>query len=492
MRFLKVVPAIALLALSAHVALAQPAAERFNAVRHDPQRLRRFLEAMPKGGDLHNHLTGSVFAESYLQWAADDKLCLDTKQLAIVPTCAGDSLVPAANALTSSTLYQQMLDAMSMRQFRSVTESGHDHFFGTFSKFGAVSRTHAPAMTAEVIHRFAVENVDYVEMIFSPDRGAAARIGNDLPSGADFATMRDQLLASAAFRSMLDGARKSIDEATGGVRDHLHCGKPDAMAGCDTDLRFVYEAHRGFPRGQLFAELVAGFELASSDRRMVGLNPVMPEDGYVSMTTFTDLMAMFAFLRPLYPKVRLSTHAGELAPGLVPPEGLRFHIRDSVEIAKADRIGHGVDVARETNEPQLLREMAERHVAVEVCLTSNDVILGVTGKHHPLPLYLAAGVPVALASDDPGVSRIDLTNEFQRAVEEFGLGYDDLVRFARNSIEYSFLEGSSLFLDHDYAHVAEECRAASSRCDAFLTANAKARVQWKLERRLLAFDGGDR
>src|SRR5437660_2283412 len=121
MRSLKVVPAIALFALSAAVAFAQPAAEQFHAVRHDPQRLRQFLEAMPKGGELHNHLTGSVFAESYLQWAADDQICIDTKQLAMVSPCTDDS-VPAANALTSSTLYQQMLDAMSMRQFRPIGE----------------------------------------------------------------------------------------------------------------------------------------------------------------------------------------------------------------------------------------------------------------------------------------------------------------------------------------------------------------------------------
>src|SRR5258708_34670859 len=87
--------AILLVTLAAAVAVAQPAAERFNAGRHNPLRLRQFLEARPKGGDLHNHLTGSVFAESYLQWAAADKLCLDTKQRAIVSTCTGESLGPA-------------------------------------------------------------------------------------------------------------------------------------------------------------------------------------------------------------------------------------------------------------------------------------------------------------------------------------------------------------------------------------------------------------
>ena len=98
-------------------------------------------------------------------------------------------------------------------------------------------------------------------------------------------------------------------------------------------------------------------------------------------------------------------HAGELAPGLVPPEGLTFHIRDSVEIAGAERIGHGVDMMHETNAAGLLDEMAARHVMVEICLTSNEVILGISGRDHPLGTYRRHGVPVALATDDEGVAR---------------------------------------------------------------------------------------
>ena len=48
----------------------------------------------------------------------------------------------------------------------------------------------------------------------------------------------------------------------------------------------------------------------------------------------------------------------------------------------------------------LLRTMADRRVLVEINLTSNDVILGVTGKEHPLPLYRKYGVPVALSTDE--------------------------------------------------------------------------------------------
>ena len=37
-------------------------ARYFDSVRHDPVRLLSFLQQMPKGGDLHNHLSGAVYA----------------------------------------------------------------------------------------------------------------------------------------------------------------------------------------------------------------------------------------------------------------------------------------------------------------------------------------------------------------------------------------------------------------------------------------------
>ena len=83
--------------------------------------------------------------------------------------------------------------------------------------------------------------------------------------------------------------------------------------------------------------------------------------------------------------MHISLHAGELAPGLVPPEGLCCHIRLAVEVAIAERIGHGVDVMCEDSPYDLLKEMAAKHVMVEINLTSNEVILGVTESSIPSP-----------------------------------------------------------------------------------------------------------
>ncbi|HKT25990.1 MAG TPA: hypothetical protein VJR04_15395, partial [Terriglobales bacterium] len=213
-----------------------------------------------------------------------------------------------------------------------------------------------------------------------------------------------------------------------------------ADPGCKVTIRYIYEVYRGTPKEQVFAEILSGFALAKADHRYVAVNPVMPEDGYTSMHDYDLHMRIFAYFHKLYPDVHLTEHAGELAAGLVPPAGLRSHIRDAVEIGDAERIGHGVDVMHEDNPIELLREMARKKIAVEICLTSNDLILGVKGDRHPFPVYRKYGVPVVVATDDEGVSRSDMTHEYLRAVESYGLSYADLKKIVRDSLQYSFVE----------------------------------------------------
>jgi hypothetical protein len=271
--------------------------------------------------------------------------------------------------------------------------------------------------------------------------------------------------------------RRQLDDDEAKMRQVLRCGTPQADAGCAVTVRYIYQVLRGLPPQQVFAQILLGFELAQADPRFVGLNLVMPEDWYVPMHDFDLHMKMLDYLHGIYPKVHISLHAGELAMGLGPPEGLAFHIRESIEKGHAERIGHGVSVMNEHDALGLLREMAQRKVLVEICLTSNDVILGVRGADHPLLAYLRSGVPVALATDDEGVSRSDMTHEYLRAVQTYGLTYADLKRLARQSLEHSFLPGATL---------PAACTAAT--CAKLLDSSPRARVQWKLEQAFAEFE----
>ena len=225
---------------------------------------------------------------------------------------------------------------------------------------------------------------------------------------------------------------------------------------------------------------------------------VQPEDWYADMSTYRVQMQMVQALHALYPKVHISLHAGELAPGMVTPDGVRFHIRSAVQEASAERIGHGVDVMYEDRPYDLLKEMAVKRVMAEINLTSNDVILNVKGADHPLPMYRLYHVPVALSTDDEGVSRINLTHEYVRAAMSYALTYTDFKQMVRTGIEHSFLPGESLWRQtgpwESYAHPQPACSVqlgraqASGACATLLATSEKAKQQFELERRFSAFE----
>jgi adenosine deaminase len=478
------------------------AARYFAAVRDQPGLLVDFLAHMPKGGDLHNHLSGAVYAESFIDYAASDGLCVDVSMATLLPPPCGDR--PAASrALTDAGLRNQLIDAWSMRNFHPTADdrSGHDHFFATFGKFGPATNAHAGDMLAEVAHRAAIQHELYLETMFTPDGREARDLGAQLGWNDNLAVVRSRLLANGVTKVVADG-RKFIDQAEERMRQVLDCSGSNPDAGCSVTIRHLYQVLRANPKQEVFAQLVAGFEMASVDPRVVGLNMVQPEDDPVALRDFDLQMGMLDFLHGRYPKVHISLHAGELAPGLVRPDDLSFHIRESVEKGHAERIGHGVDVMHERDARELLAEMARRRVLVEICLTSNDVILGVRGKDHPLPVYMRAGVPVALATDDEGVSRSELTWEFQRAVEGYQLDYATLKRMVRDSLEHSFLPGPNLWVASPAtgperfstisacAHQALRPEPDSTACRRFLDSSDRARIEWKEEVEFNRFESG--
>jgi adenosine deaminase len=477
----------------------QRAARAYEAARANPLDLEAFLRRMPKGADLHYHFPGGIYAETWIRDAVEDGLCVDLATHALMmpqPVC-GAGQAPAAQALTDQNLYDALVNAFSMRSFVPTPGfSGHEQFFSTFARFyGPVSQSHAGEWLDEVASRAAAQNEQYLELMDTPDFGHAAQIAYAIGWKDDLGQLRDALLARS-LRDEVPAARARLDEMEASRRKIERCGAPDEAPGCKITFRYLYQILRGFPKEQVFAQTLLGFETAAADPRFVGINYVMPEDGTISMADYVLHMKIVGFLHGIYPKVRISLHAGELAPGLVPPEGLCCHIRLAVEEAHAERIGHGVDVMHEDRPYDLLKEMAAKHVMVEINLTSNDGILGVSGKDHPFPVYRKFHVPVSLNTDDEGVSRINMTHEYVRAAETYGLSYADLKQMVRAGLEHIFLPGASLWREPDvFTRTAAACTPdepgaanPSPACAAFLKSSEKAQQQWELERRLREFE----
>jgi hypothetical protein len=476
----------------------QKTAHYLDSIRNQPSLLLAFLHDMPKGGDLHNHLDGAVYAEDFIDFAASSNFCIDrTTSNLIAPPCDSCEKYKEKPAIRCAyddhVLYGQIVDAWSMRNWHAGDESGHDHFFATFDKFIPVSNLHVAEDVATVINRAAKEHVQYIEFMHTADGMASAQLGLKLGWNDDFAKMRDQLL-TGGLKEVVAATSKTLSEDDAKARSELKCGTPEAEPGCSVTLRYLYQVLRGLPREAVFAQILLGFELASSDPRFVGLNLVMPEDWYVPIRDFNLHMQMMDYLHGVYPKVHITLHAGELAAGLVKPEDLQFHIRASVEKGHAERIGHGASVMSEKDALGLMKEMAARNVLVEINLTSNDQILGVSGDDHPLPIYMKYGVPVAISTDDEGVARSDMTHEYLRAVQAFHLSYTQLKRMTRQSVEHSFLPGKSLWAsaNGDFRSTtpcaSDIAGKPSHACTEFLDENERAKEQWKLEAAFAEFE----
>ena len=505
------------------------AAQAFEAARTaGPLALHAFIERMPKGADLHMHLSGAVYAETFLKDAAEDHLCIDPAKLAFLHPAAGACaapLVPAANAFTDQHLYDALIDSFSMRSFvPSDGTSGHDQFFATFGRYGGTDPRHHGEWLDEIATRAAAQNEQYLEVMDTPTFTLARQLGRQFgwpvpltpvttaatsvqpdaaalgATPAQLAALRTRLL-DAGLRKEVATDRAEYAESLTRRRELEQCDSAAARPACAVQIRFLYQVLRQNAPEQVFAQTLLAFEVADAEAAtgspaVVGLNFVQPEDAYLAMSEYHRQMLMLDYLHSVYPRVRISLHAGELAPGMVPPAGLRFHIREAIDLGHAERIGHGVDVMYETDPQLLLKELAERHVQIEVNLTSNDVILGVKGNQHSLPAYLAAHVPVAFSTDDEGVSRIDLTHEYTRAAVDFGLNYLALKRSARTSVEHAFLPGADLWQQPDeFTRVVAPCAAQplgadqpNPACTEFLRGSPRAAQEWELEHRFRSFE----
>jgi adenosine deaminase len=483
------------------------------AVRQGPPALRAFLERFPKGADLHVHLSGAVYAETLIRDAAEDGACVDTVALALAPPPCTGNLIPATKFTgnidrQTQLLYDKLIDSLSVRSFvPSAGWSEHDQFFAVFDRTGGL-KNHNGEWVDEVASRAAAENQQYLELMVTPPFSHAAQIAHDIGWSPELAQADPQALAQfrqqlldKGLRDEVAVDREQVRAAEAQRKQQEHCGTAQAAPGCQVEVRYIWQVLRDFAPEQVFAQTLLGFEtleasIEAKDDTWVGINFVRPEDDYVAMRDYTMQMKMIGYLHTVYPEVHISLHAGELRLGLVPPEGLRFHIRQAVEMAHAERIGHGVDVMHEDDAAGLLKELATKHVMIEINLSSNEAILGVKGAEHPFPIYRAAHVPVALSTDDEGVSRIDLTHEYVRAALDYHLNYADLKQLARTGMEHDFLPGESLWGSPDeFSAPVDACKGQaqgaqepSAACKAFLDKSEKAAAEWELERRFRDFE----
>lgn len=422
--------------------------------------LSLMMNMLPKGGDLHHHYSGAIYAETFLDWVGKRNNCIYREnsvdggaQQYHIETRPRTELNSAAQAICmdvdwirkNDDFYRALLMRWSDKDYDNHSHAAQPpdkQFFDTFGYFGPAAKDSYAMGLAILKARAKAENMQYLEtQLYSPPYPGP----ND---GLNLLVEAINKLPSDATDSQIDQALEAMYKHLQGDADlqgRIKCyvsNIEDLAKGMDDEdftLRFQIYVVRVMPPGNVFAGLYAAFAADHASREIVAVNFVAPENNYISMRDYTLHMKMFRFLRQKFPDVKVDLHAGELAIGMVPPEGLRFHIREAVEIGGASRIGHGVDIAYEDDAPQLLEELRKRDIPVEINLTSNAFILGVEGQAHPILIYRKHHVPFVISTDDAGVSRDDLSHEYLLYASRYKPSYDELKLTVYNSIRYAFL-----------------------------------------------------
>lgn len=201
--------------------------------RHRPTALRAFVQRLPKGGDLHSHLSGAVYVEHYLEWAARDGYCVDPS----VPTLlkpsdctSGGKLIAASELVKKPAVYDRFINLWSTRNLPFAGRSGHDQFFQAFAGIdlisGSISRQ--DDMVAEVANRAASQHVFYLELMITVQGSGVRKLGQQVGWNGDFARTRQQLLD----QGLLDLVRQGDQDLQTIRREAattMGCGTPQAQ-----------------------------------------------------------------------------------------------------------------------------------------------------------------------------------------------------------------------------------------------------------------------
>ena len=361
--------------------------------------LYRFLEQMPKGGDLHAHADAILPMELQVAFLRDHPELVITPQWQIHYTGIG---APYG----SRTMAECLDEGLTVEDFRRVwtvagaEEGGYlwDWFEGIFTKCGAICTTPSLVQdyyTRVMLHYHSI-GVEYLEL-----------------RCPFFGTRQDALERGKAFLKALEAVRKQDPAFT--LRIVACGGKNDVW---DPLFDILMDN----------ALYVREHVKDHGEPLVVAIDIVNDEDRSYSLSRYEDRVRDII---ARHPGLKLTLHAGE---------SLRGENRE-IEIALRcgiNRLGHGFNLYRY---PHLLEEVREKGICVEVCPVSNAA-LGYCADfaEHPANAYRKAGIPLVICSDDPAYqSHSVLTGDYLAVVAGWDLSLAEVKELCRSSLRHAFL-----------------------------------------------------
>lgn len=321
--------------------------------------------------------------ESYLRAAPKAELHLHLEGAILPETLL--TLAARNHVTLPATTVAGLREWFVFRDFR--------HFIETYVTITRCLRTAADyeLIVAELAATLASQGVRYAEVTFSPSTQG--------------------LVLSIPESEFLDGLAR---------------GRERARAEHGVQLSWIFDLVRDSRQPEVYYPYVTRLAMREASRGVVAL-------GLAGLETEGNVEPYIPWFETARSRgLRCTPHAGELM-------GPRM-VRSAIETLGADRIAHGV---RAIEDELLVRTLAARQIALDVCPTSN-VQLGVypSMDQHPLRRLHDSGVPVTVNSDDPALFNTTLADEYALLATAFGFNESDVIevdRIVLNAVRHSFL-----------------------------------------------------
>lgn len=388
-----------------------------------PEELYSFLYQMPKGGDLHNHLSGSIRTE----WFYDLALAQADRGYTYYTRVKIENCRPYGSNQFGSDPYLLFFYNLQESSWNQLNDCEKSEYVKLQDLDKNQRKAWLNSMRLDKPHEgrdeFFETHWERMNHLFSnPYLIADALVMNLEAFGAEGLSYFEPQLAVRGYLRP-DGSMFAPDEVANLFRQRL--AQQDAK---DTGIvvRLQLSLLRFLPDAEEHLKWLYQFVHENSDL-WVAVNMVGREDndkGYP--LRFLDTLRE---LRKKHHGVRLSIHAGEV-------DEPNDHVRDTLLLG-AERIGHGLNLI---TDPDTMRLMRFGPYLVEINLISNLLLEYVSDyQQHPFPEYLRTGIPVALSTDDRGMWDSNMTDEFFVAVTEFNLSWEEVKLLSRNSLSYAFV-----------------------------------------------------
>ncbi len=350
--------------------------------------IKKFCSALPKGGMLHVHPSGTLNAKSIHHLLQTQNPLIHPKDFLENMKVAKATLSPEEISWITSLSTEKRFTQLSLKdqkKFESflLLPKGHQEF----SRFNAVFHF-IGLLTPELsIYTEAIE--EFVKQA------------------------RRERVLYVEFTGHVDAETLALVERI------------------EKETHVYVRMNRSFNRAEPIEEIERKWQKTlalSPSPYLVGIDLLDNEDSNSALEK-GQLLYGEALSAKLHRKTNLhrTMHAGELGDARNP--------RDAM-ILGAERLGHGVLLE---NDVVALEYASKIKMPIETNLSSNLRLTSVQKlSAHPYLKYLRLGLPVSLSTDDEGIFEVDINHECEIAIQDTDVTYSELKKMAMNSIETSF------------------------------------------------------